>query len=54
METRTQIQIARNLQYLDDSEASALLSRADEVGRLLNGLLASLRACSRMRTSRRR
>lgn len=41
MEARTQIQIARNLRYLPDSEMAALLTRADEIGRLLNGLLRS-------------
>lgn len=41
MEARTQIQIARNLHYLPDGEMDALLSRADEIGRLLNGLLRS-------------
>lgn len=38
----TQIQIAPNLGYLDDGSASALLDQSGRVGRLLNGLLASL------------
>lgn len=43
MELRTQLQIARNLHYLDDHQARDLLAQADEVGRLLNGLLTTLR-----------
>ena len=43
MEVETQIQIASNLLYIEKSDAGQLLSQCDEVGRLLNGLLRSLR-----------
>ncbi len=40
VEVETQLEIARNLDYLSQSFAADLLARANEVGRLLNGLLA--------------
>lgn len=42
MEVETQILIARNLGYLDQNQSDSLLADAAEVGRILNGLLASL------------
>jgi len=42
MEVETQILIARDLGYLDQDQSDCLLSAAAEVGRILNGLLASL------------
>jgi four helix bundle protein len=42
MEVETQILIARDLGYLECDESNSLLSLAAEVGRILNGLLASL------------
>jgi four helix bundle protein len=42
MELETQILIAQNLRYLDQNQSETLLSAAAEVGRILNGLLASL------------
>ena len=42
MEVETQILIARDLGYLEQNQGDALLSDAAEVGRILNGLLASL------------
>jgi len=42
-EAETQIQIAANLTYIDQNDADGLLQKCDEVGRLLNGLLRSLR-----------
>ena len=41
-ELETQIMIARNLNYLSEAEAAGLLGQAAEVGRIMNGLLASL------------
>jgi len=41
-EVETQIHIAKKLNYLSPAEASRLLSSCDEVGRILNGLLAAL------------
>lgn len=42
-ELETHLLIAKRLDYLDSSTAERLLDRAGEVGRLLNGLLRSLR-----------
>ena len=42
MEVETQILIARDLGYLEDDQSETLLAAASEVGRILNGLLASL------------
>jgi four helix bundle protein len=38
LEVETQLEIARNLGYLDAPSAAALLEKASEVARLLNGL----------------
>jgi len=38
LEVETQLEIARNLGYLSDKSASELLSKANEIGRMLNGL----------------
>ncbi len=43
MEIQTQIMIARELNYLPAEEEDHLLTDAAEIGRLLNGLLNSLR-----------
>jgi four helix bundle protein len=42
MEVETQILIARDLGYLDQDQSDHLLNNAAEIGRILNGLLASL------------
>jgi four helix bundle protein len=42
MEIETQIMIARDLGYLERNESENLLAATAEVGRILNGLLASL------------
>ena len=42
VEVETQILIASDLGYVDQDQAETLLSAAAEVGRILNGLLASL------------
>jgi four helix bundle protein len=39
-EIETQIEIAKNLHYVSEESSSELLSRVDEVGRLLTGLRA--------------
>jgi four helix bundle protein len=44
MEVETQILIARDLGYVDQNQSDSLLTNAAEVGRILNGLLASLRS----------
>jgi four helix bundle protein len=38
LEVETQLEIALNLGYLSQSDATELLSQANEVGRILNGL----------------
>ncbi len=40
VELETQLEIARNLEYLRKETADELLARAGEVGRMLNGLRA--------------
>jgi four helix bundle protein len=42
MEVETQLQIAENLGYLKRQETATLLLSCAEVGRILNGLLASV------------
>jgi len=42
-ELETQISIAKNLNYLNDVEGNSLLQQIAEVGRLLNGLLSSVK-----------
>ncbi len=42
MEVETQILLAQELGYLDEHESENLLGTTAEVGRILNGLLASL------------
>lgn len=42
MEVETQILIVRDLGYLPQHESENLLASTAEVGRILNGLLASL------------
>lgn len=41
-ELETQILIAQRREYLSETQAAELLKRADEVGRILNGLIDSL------------
>jgi four helix bundle protein len=43
LELETQIEIARALDYVGTAEAAALVKRASEVGRLLNGMLDHFR-----------
>jgi len=42
MEVETQLQIAENLGYLQKEKTASLLQSCAEVGRILNGLLASV------------
>ena len=44
MEIETQIMIAGNLGYVSIQQGEALLDKTAEVGRMLNGLIASTRA----------
>jgi four helix bundle protein len=43
VEIETQLLIARDLKYLQPSNAEDLLATADELGRVLNGLIASIK-----------
>lgn len=43
-EVETQVQIAQNLGYLEVPACTRLLDDAAEVGRMINGLISSLRA----------
>jgi four helix bundle protein len=38
LEVETQLEIAKNLGYLSDKSANELLSKTNEIGRMLNGL----------------
>jgi four helix bundle protein len=42
LEVETQLQIAMNLEYLKSDDCTILLCECAEVGRVLNGLIASL------------
>jgi four helix bundle protein len=52
MEVETQILVAQDLGYLEQNQGESLLSAAAEVGRILNGLLASLAKRSGQQLSR--
>ena len=43
VEIETQLLIARELKYLQLAQAEDLLATADELGRVLNGLIASIK-----------
>jgi four helix bundle protein len=42
-ELETQILIAQNLNYLDGAEANRLLTKVEEVGKVLNGLISAVK-----------
>src|SRR5713226_7277171 len=44
VEIETQLMIAQNLGYLSAEQSGALLSKAAELGRVLNGLIASTKS----------
>ena len=46
LELQTQITVAERLAYLDQREANALENHANEVGRLLNGLVSRFQMAS--------
>jgi len=43
LELETQVLIAQNLRYIEEADAEVLLAMCAEVGRILNGLIGSLR-----------
>jgi four helix bundle protein len=47
LETETQILLAERLEYLDHKTTENLLKQAAEVGRILNGLMSSLKGSHR-------
>jgi four helix bundle protein len=44
VEIETQLLIAKDLKYLQPARVEVLLSAADELGRILNGLIASIKS----------
>ena len=44
LEVETQVVIAENLGYLSREQSASLIKRTEEVGRILNGLLNSLKS----------
>jgi four helix bundle protein len=46
VEIETQLTIAQNLGYLPAQQSNALLGKAAEVGRILNGLIASIKSAA--------
>ena len=42
-EVETQLFIARNLHYIDEATAAGLLDLSSEIGRVLNGLISSVK-----------
>ncbi|HXW09897.1 MAG TPA: four helix bundle protein, partial [Steroidobacteraceae bacterium] len=50
-ELETQLLLAREVGYLDEAALNSVLPNLDEVGRLLNGLITSLRRRSRPTTA---
>jgi len=45
-EVETQVMLARDLSYLSADEGEALLARAAQLGRILNGLIASVKTAA--------
>jgi four helix bundle protein len=43
VEIETQLLIARDLKYLQPAKSDDLLAAADELGRVLNGLISSIK-----------
>ena len=42
-EVETQILIAQNLSYLDEPETNRLLTKVEEMGKILNGLISAIK-----------
>jgi len=51
VEVETQILIAGDLKYLTDSEIESILKQSAETGRIINGLMRSLRDKLKLSTS---
>src|SRR5262245_25690284 len=47
VEIETQLLIARDLKYLPPAKAETLLARTTEIGKILNGLIASIKPVQR-------
>src|SRR5271170_6648614 len=46
VEIETQLMIAQNLEYLSPQQVRLLLDKASELGRVLNGLIASIKSAA--------
>jgi four helix bundle protein len=46
VEIETQLIIAQSLGYLQENDSRALLAKAGELGRILNGLIASIKSAA--------
>jgi four helix bundle protein len=46
VELETQLIIAQNLEYLTPQQAQPLLAKASELGKILNGLIASIKSAA--------
>ena len=46
VEIETQLMIAQNLEYLSSQQAQLLFDKASELGRVLNGLIASIKSAA--------
>jgi four helix bundle protein len=46
VEIETQLTIAQNLNYLSPDQTRPLLNKASELGKILNGLMASIRSAA--------
>ncbi len=46
VEVETQLQIAQNLDYLTTAQVRPLLEKASELGKILNGLIASIKSAA--------
>lgn len=51
LEMATQIRLAESFKYLPAAKTSELIASSDEVGRLINGLLATLRPTQKERNA---
>jgi four helix bundle protein len=46
VEIETQLMIAQNLEYLSKRDVASLLDKAAELGKILNGLIASIKSAA--------
>ena len=46
VEVETQLMIAQNLEYLTPDQTAPVFDKASELGRVLNGLIASIKSAA--------